>query len=434
MLQIVCYACDDRMECWQARGAGQQFSGLCESSTALPYLRSSACGVLLRQRCRQKNRSVSMAPVTVDNLPDRISPMCGVTTQSAHSRSSFRALALLLTAACMVCFSVELGYAADPLFEPPQPESAAASEVLMISTRTVGTSCSEEKLSAGLLCQRHEIDQQGRPYWNKIDWRSLKEPSGHDRTVIFVHGNRVRPGRDVVQGLRMFHSMSSASRGQRLRFIVWSWPSTEVPGLMKDVQIKAARTRPAGWQLAWFLDQLPTEVPVSLVGYSFGARVISGSLHLLGGGQLGNLTLARREHPDRAPMRVGMLAAAYDADWLQPGHYHGRAMSQVEQLVLVTNHRDPAMRLYHFSVERGRIHALGKHGIARPQMMGAANRRIRQIDVTSLVGRSHILEDYLSASGKMNAMWSRIVPRSEKSVNAALASQVGYLVQTPPGE
>ena len=113
-----------------------------------------------------------------------------------------------------------------------------------------------------------------------------------------------------------------------------------------------------------------------------------------------------------------MIAAAYDADWIQPGRYHDRAISQMEELVLVTNHRDPAMRLYHFSVDRGRIDALGKAGVPRPQSLGEAAQRIVPVDFTTEVGRSHTLEDYLAAKGRMGVVWRRLIPTADPSTDA----------------
>ena len=261
-------------------------------------------------------------------------------------------------------------------------------------------------------------DAAGQLVWVHTDWKQIRASAAEGSTVVYVHGNRVEPGEATYRGLRVYQSMKSSLRRPPQRFIIWSWPSSTIAGPVKDVHIKAARTPAVGWQLAWFLDQLPAEANVSLVGYSFGARVISGALHVLGRGSLGSLRLNSRQHPDLPPLRVGMIAAAYDADWLQPGHFHQRAMSQVERLILVTNHRDPAMRLYHFSVERGRVHALGKTGPTNPGSLKSANRRIKKIDVSHSVGRSHALVDYLAASSQLRTMWRQVCPQQQPTVQS----------------
>lgn len=329
---------------------------------------------------------------------------------------------MLTIACCALCGVGQSSIQADQLFAPPGP-NAQGDEILLVSTRAAGISCDGKLLSEKLLCQRYETRANGRPHWKSVDWREALLAPTTTRTVIYVHGNRVEPGEDHYRGMMVYHSLVSQGRpSEPIRFIIWSWPSTPIPGLLKDMYVKAARTRPAGWQLAWFLDQLPEETPITLVGYSYGARVISGSLHLLGGGKLNGLELAERVHPDRGPMPVAMIAAAYDADWIQPGRYHERALSQVEELVLTTNHRDPAMRLYHFSVDRGRIDALGKSGVPQPSSLGEAAQRIALIDTTAEVGRSHALKDYLAARGKMAIIWRRVVPEAETSLAGSISS------------
>ena len=151
-------------------------------------------------------------------------------------------------------------------------------------------------------------------------------------TVFFVHGNQMTRGDAKSEGLALYRKLVNYGSGeQRIRFVIFSWPSAKVGGLLNDVRVKAQRTGPAGCQLAWLLDQMPAETPVSLVGFSFGARVITGGLHILGGGSVCNgMALDERVHPDRAPMNAVLIAAAVHAHWLGEGQYHGLAMTQVE--------------------------------------------------------------------------------------------------------
>ncbi|MCH8840330.1 MAG: hypothetical protein IH831_06565 [Planctomycetes bacterium] len=216
---------------------------------------------------------------------------------------------------------------AEELFDPPAP-SAMADEILMMSTRAVGTVCDGKRLSEKLRCQRYEIGDDGCPHWKCMDWRDalqpaspvrkpaspLRKPASPVRTVVYVHGNRIEPGEDRYRGMLIYRSLVAQGRpSQPIRFIIWSWPASTIPGPIKDMRLKAARTCPVGWQLAWFIDQLPEETPVSLIGYSYGARVASGALHVLGGGRLNGLQLTERLHPQRPPIRVAMIAAAFDA-------------------------------------------------------------------------------------------------------------------------
>ncbi len=261
----------------------------------------------------------------------------------------------------------------------------------------------------GLRCQRLATDSTGRR-WESVDWQRLLTAPSNLPTIIYVHGNRVVAGQDRAQGMSVYRSLKSHCQlSGPVRFIIWSWPSAQISRPIKDYVVKARRTNPAAWQLAWLLDKLPAEAPISLVGYSYGTRVVSGATHLLAGGRLEQLRLIERTHPHRPPVRAALLAAAYDADWIQPGHFYGRSLAQTERLVLATNERDPAMRFYHFSNGFRHIHALGKSGVHQPRTLGIAAHRLQYVDFTHEVGRSHALANYLAANGKMSVLWHQLL-------------------------
>ena len=325
-------------------------------------------------------------------------------------RSVVGSLALSSSLALSFCLALAFACAARastpaPLFDVPPPASAT-DEVLLISTRAVGTDCHSDKMNRELRCHRFNRRSQ----WEQANWRQLFASHEAIPTIVYVHGNRVAPGRDRAEGLRVYQSFKKHRRTiGPVRFVIWSWPSSKIPGPIKDYLVKAQRTNPVAWQLAWWLDQLPSETPISLFGYSYGTRVVSGAAHLLAGGRLGELRLASRKHPERPPVRAVLLAAAYDADWIQPGRFYSHALGQVERLVLATNELDPAMRFYHLSNGRGRMHALGKSGVYQVQSLGSAARQLGRVDFTREVGRSHSLVDYLAAQAKMDTVWQQLL-------------------------
>ncbi|MGI9429653.1 MAG: hypothetical protein ACR2NM_13410, partial [Bythopirellula sp.] len=263
-------------------------------------------------------------------------------------------------------------------------------------------------------CHRLMARPNGGAEWKPTDWRQLISSPVDVPTVVYVHGNRVEPGKDCFEGMQVYHSLKANKqiRGP-IRFIIWSWPADKIPGPIKDYLVKAQRTIPAAWQLAWLLDKLPIDSEISLVGYSYGTRVVSGAAQLLAGGRLGGLALPERLHPHRPPVQAALIAAAFDADWVQPGQFYGESLTQFRRLVLVTNELDPAMRFYHLSNGRGRMHALGKAGVHQPGSLGRASHRIRLVDFSSEVGRSHALVDYLKAQEKMRVLWQQLLTKPE---------------------
>jgi len=321
-----------------------------------------------------------------------------------------------------LCCHASTGKAAlGNLFDPPQP-AADADEIVLLSTRALGTQCDEDRMGERLICSRYEVNKQGQSSWQVMDWREIPSSTAPHPTLIYVHGNRVWPGRDQTDGLKVYRSLKSSGQfRQPIRYMIWSWPATPIPGPIKDYRLKASQTPSVSWQLAWFIDRLPADTQLVLVGYSHGARVACGAMHLLGGGELDGRPLTKRQNPQCRPIQVALLAAAYDDDWIEPGSRYGKAIAQMQQLVVVTNKLDPAMRFYHLSNGRGRKHALGKQGVANPGRLGQAAKKITQLNVTEQVGRSHSLMDYLDDTEGMVTLWRLIsgalkLPQPDSSV------------------
>ena len=346
-------------------------------------------------------------------------------TQSSPSRI---ALLSILLAGLMGA----LAGAAEPLFGAPpmiQPRQNSfvlvggvrpQDEIVIINVRSLCGSCDPASMREGLLVENYAIyDATGHRRWQRSDFESFLAYDSSVPTIIYVHGNRITPSDARQQGLAVYRRMmQSGASGPPIRFVIFSWPSAQVGRLLRDVRVKAARTGPAGCQLAWLVDQLPVETPISLVGLSFGARVITGGLHLLGGGSLGHLALSQRVHPNRPPMNVVLISATMHAHWLGEGQYHGLAMTQVNRMLLINNCRDPAMRYYHLAFE-GRPQALGLRG---PTYISAAEMsKITMRDVSRYVSR-HLLSQYLCVPGLPGQLWENtidVAPASEAQVAIA---------------
>ncbi len=215
---------------------------------------------------------------------------------------------------------------------------------------------------------------------------------GAAATSIFVHGNRIAHCEAFSNGWQVYTSLARcAPMARPIRFVIWSWPSDKIDGGQReDVQVKAERTAPAAHYLARFVDRISPDVPVSLIGYSFGSRIITGSLHLLGGGTICSQALATRVHPQRtAGIRAVLMASALDCDWLLPGHAHGLALSQVDFALLVNNECDRALRFYPRMYGRGGPSALGYEGLATNCLSAGDQPKVAQMDACCYVGKQH---------------------------------------------
>jgi hypothetical protein len=296
-----------------------------------------------------------------------------------------------------------------------------ADEIVVVNTRSDCGSCDAETMRRGTRFERYAVyDDAGHRRWRSTELESFLSFDPNVATIIYVHGNQMSPGDAKVQGLALYRKLVhyAGSEG-RIRFVIFSWPSSKVGRLLKDVRVKAARTGPAGCQLAWLVDQLPAETPVSLVGFSFGARIISAGLHVLGGGSVCNgMDLAERVHPHRPPVNAVLIATASHAHWLGKGQNHGLAMTQVSRMFFINNHSDIALRYYHFSTtDRSRPRAMGLTGPTCLDSDYAA--KIEERDVSRYAGREHDLFQYLCAPGAIGQVWDYAVTAESARLQAA---------------
>ncbi len=232
-------------------------------------------------------------------------------------------------------------------------------------------------------------------------------------TVIYVHGNRIESDEVLHRGLVAYRALRRiAPDAPPLRFVIWSWPSDKVPGPhpRRDAQVKAARTHCESFFLASFIAQLDSDTPLSLLGYSFGGRIVSGALHLTAGGTLGRYEL--EDDTPRLPhsIRAALLAPGMDNHWWLPGAYHGECFAQVDRLLLLYNPRDPILRLYP-RVEPGRsAQALGYTGFCWTSRLGENADRLEQANVACRIGKTHEEDAYFASQANLRDIRAILLP------------------------
>lgn len=252
--------------------------------------------------------------------------------------------------------------------------------------------------------------------WERRDLTDLITTGDPQRTVtlIYVHGNRVDANDAVRRGNQVYQKLAPyAPAEMALRFVTFSWPSDQVHGQLQDVRIKAQRTNLEGYNLGWLLARFEPDARVSLLGYSFGARIATGGLHVLGGGRLAGRALDAA--PLRLPVRVTLTAAAVDRRWIVPGSVHGRALQQADAMLLFYNRCDPVLQRYHRLEKRGRPVALGYTGIGR-STLGMHGGKLEQYDVCSAVGKSHAEANYYASCWMLERMAANLLWESTEAL------------------
>jgi hypothetical protein len=275
--------------------------------------------------------------------------------------------------------------------------AAASHDIWLISTHGVCDGCPGALESQPLQIWRLENECQ----WIAADLPALRH--GDDPavpTVIFVPGYDSAPKDALPMVWPLYEQLCSDGCGRSFRLLVWSWPAQRsIPGIRADMQSKACRTETESLLFGQLIDRIQPQVPLTLVGYSFGARIIGGALELLGGGQVNGCGLVRQNTAPRVPLRAMLVAAGMDADWLLPGHRDGEALSQVEQLLITINSSDRVLKWYQRLYERGGPEALGYVGPACAGCLGAEQVKLDLLDVSCSVGRDHHWANYVACSG-----------------------------------
>ena len=163
--------------------------------------------------------------------------------------------------------------------------------------------------------------------------------------------------------------------------------------------MKARRSDTQSFYLASWLERLPKDTPVGLIGYSFGARVVGGALHLAeGGALLGRTSEGTLADEDRRPFRVMLVAGALDCEWLLPESRNGLAGRAVERMFITRNCCDPVLRLYPRMRRCDSSSALGFAGPASPGRLRQSGLDFEVVPVECQVGRDHGWHTYLRSS------------------------------------
>lgn len=223
---------------------------------------------------------------------------------------------------------------------------------------------------------------------------------------VFVAGYGYDSAETRSLGLQAYRGLTSGvSPSQAVRFVIWSWPSDQGDaGVVRDIRAAAARTDRIARDLAlWLEDSLPGE-RVSLIGTSFGARIVGGALHLLGGGSLGAYDSLHSAGSSRSA-NVVLISPAIDDDWLLPGHRFSRALSQVDRMLLLNNSSDPVMKRYHWLYGfRSEAEALGHAGLCCRSLPYDERAKITQIDAATVIGAKHGCGPYFQSPGLLARM------------------------------
>ena len=216
--------------------------------------------------------------------------------------------------------------------------------------------------------------------------------------VVYVHGNRMAACDAIARGLRVHSRIRTYQCEGGRDWVIWSWPSAQEGILASDARRKAQRCDAQSLYLGWLLrHHAEQDVSTSLIGYSFGGRVLTGALHAAAGGHLGGRQL------DGDPVvgmevKVGLVAPALESHWLACRGYHRLATQNIDQLSLLYNHRDAVLKRYWLLSQVRGESALGYTGPTSFAPRADGTRLpVFARDCAPIVGLHHNELDYYNA-------------------------------------
>jgi hypothetical protein len=228
--------------------------------------------------------------------------------------------------------------------------------------------------------------------------------------VVYAHGNRLTGGEAIQRSMTVYRSISATRCAEPIDWVLFSWPATVSGHPLRDARVKAERTDAQGLYLAWLLRRHhEASLHTAVIGYSFGGRIATGSLHAMAGGQLG-----RRALPGPpvigANIDLGLMAPAIDSNWMSARGYHGQSTKNLDHLVLLYNRRDAVLKRYWLLDKmRGRM-ALGFTGprTFAPRADGS-QVPVKSRDCARFIGLAHGELDYYQSRCRAGSVMASLI-------------------------
>ncbi|MDR0392241.1 MAG: alpha/beta hydrolase [Planctomycetaceae bacterium] len=176
------------------------------------------------------------------------------------------------------------------------------------------------------------------------------------------------------------------------RFLFWSWDADkEMCGIKSDAINAGKKADSEAKHLVNFLRRLKSGSKVSLVGFSYGARLISVALHEFGADRFksDNSQVPNDNLSSTIKINVIFLAAAVDRDQFGQNKKYGNMLSVVDKLLININVSDPALYFYPLLSGVGSPKAVGRRGINVSGIPKNLVTKIKSIDVRPEIGVDH---------------------------------------------
>ena len=251
-----------------------------------------------------------------------------------------------------------------------------------------------------------EVNKWSGSCWLRSDVEEAMPSGGTGLlTIVYVHGNFMERN-NALERVRIVDRYLRAQTDRPYRLLMLSWPSQREAKPLREVRLNAESAECQSLYFAWMLRRIRNEPQVSLLGFSFGARAVTGGLHLDAGGVIPGYACS--PEPNMGPSlnyRLGLVAPAIDRNWIERNGRHQLALTHIESMVNLYNSRDPILRRFRFMDRSSRPIAAGFSGFSgfsgiagltdpRATTPLTGQSRIRQYDCGSVIGTTHAEKSY----------------------------------------
>ena len=240
----------------------------------------------------------------------------------------------------------------------------------------------------GFYCQTLENNA-----WRVADVKEFYAGDSADRsTVIWAHGFKTDMTGAAESGCSFRNTIdaarAAAGSSRAYRLVIWKWSSERGAGRLRiDAQMKGTIADAEGRRLANFIGGMNASNNVSLVGFSFGARVVGSALQCLATAPSTYMT----NRTGRVSLVLASSACDYGAfDW---NYANGAAIPAY--VLNIYNPADFALRYYPFISDTG-SQAQGVYPITGSAFTGAVGSAFN-INVSGAVGKEHSFTDEIQA-------------------------------------
>ena len=274
--------------------------------------------------------------------------------------------------------------------------SVPQSEIFEVSTRHLP----ERFRSISFDCPNVEVNRWVGNQWCRSSIDDALPPFDDGMlSILYVHGNFMERN-NALNRVRIVDDYLRSQTNRSYRLIMLSWPSQRDRKPLHDVVVNNQVAECESLYIAWMLGKLRNHAQVSLLGFSFGAKAVTGGLHLDAGGTLpGYAAIPHEPNSNTHLYRLGLVAPAVDRQWLQPNGRHGLAFANVDGVMNLYNSRDPILRRFRFLDRLSQPIAAGFAGIETayaPRVISplAGQTAIRQYDCGGVIGTTHSERSY----------------------------------------